>query len=416
MLYLIYPVLLFISIFSRRLRKNITIRFDSPKIPQPLHGDRFWFHAASVGEYEQIRPMILKIKKEHPEAIIYMSIFSSSGYPQCYESQISDYFFPLPFDFYFTMKKLMHKIRPKVIFYSRYDIWPNMAKIAYRQGVQQILISATLPKKSLRRHFIFAYFYYKIYSFLNHIFVIDQLHKKRFQEMKLTASVAGDTRYESIQYRIQHKNYTNVHIQSIQKSAIYERKKILIAGSTYSASEDFLLKFIHKTKIPPLLILAPHCTEERNISMIKQKIDNFSLSCTKYTEWMQNHKRKICPSVFLIDTPGVLLQLYSIGDCSYIGGGWQGSVHSTIEPAFFKIPILTGPHIDNSQDALDFNKIGLIRIMKKPKYTEIEAWYQSIYKLDNCDSKKDMEIKVTTYIQNKMGASDTVYNKLHFLK
>ncbi len=357
--------------------------------------------------------MILKIKKEHPNVEIYVSIFSPSAYPQCYERQIVDYFFPLPFDFHFTIKKLIQKIRPKVIFYSRYDVWPNMAKIAHEEGVQQVLISATLPQKSFRRHFIFTFFYYKVYSFLNHIFVIDQVHQKRFKEMKLIASVAGDTRYESIQYRIKHKNYTNVNIQTIQENAIRKHKKILIAGSTYGVSEKFLLEFIQKTKEPPLLILAPHHTDKRNISMIEKKINNFSLSYIKYTEWVQNKKINIFPSVFLIDILGVLLQLYSIGDISYVGGGWRGSVHSVIEPAFFRMPILTGPHIHNSQDALDLKKIGLIKIMKKAEYTEVESCYQTMCRFDN---KKYIDIEVTAYIQKKWRASDAIYNKLNFLE
>ncbi len=408
-LYFVYPLILLSAIFSNKLRKSIKIRFSPLNIPDFSNKKIFWFHAASVGEYEQIRYFILKIKKKHPKIIIIVSVLSYSAYSQCYENQIADFFFPLPFDLYFNIKNIMNKIKPNVIFYSRYDVWPNMARIAYKKGVRQVLVSATLSETSLRKRFPFSLFYSKVYSYLDQIFVIDQTNKNRFQKMNLKAFIAGDTRYDSIWHRITFKSQKSIQVDILKKTIIPKNKKILIAGSTYNLSEKFLLQFMSKSVSPPFLILAPHHVAKDNIYKVEQRILKYSLPYLKYTDFFKKKPLNITPSILLVDVYGILLHLYAIGDLCYIGGGWRGLIHSTIEPAFFKIPILTGPHINNSQDAIDLEKIGLIKKMKNTNYNEVESWYTSHH---DTAYKNTIYEKTSHYIKNKFGAFDKIYNEL----
>ena len=377
--------------------------------------DNIWFHAASVGEYEQIRPLILKTKQEHPGLTIFVSVFSYSAYTQCQEDHLAHFFFPLPFDLYHRTKKTVEAVRPKLICYSRYDVWPNMAQIARKQGAHQVLISATLSESSSRNRFPFSLFYSKIYRSMDQIFVVDPKHQERFRRIGLSSSVAGDTRYDSIKQRIEQKNKNDPQIQQIKKSAEQMGgRKILLGGSTYETSENFLIEFIQRSKSPPLLILAPHETNPDRIDKIEHKIKEHSLDYIKYTDWPQQKIEKMRStktlsyfSVLLVDIPGILLRLYSIADLCYVGGGWRNSVHSTIEPAFFGIPILTGPNIKNSQDAIDLKRIGLIQTMKNADYNDVESWY-----LSNKKTAKEIQKKTLNYIQEKSGASDRIYNKL----
>ena len=414
LIYLIYPVILGVSFFSRKLRENIKIRSVCPRFDHSGK-DNIWFHAASVGEYEQIRPLILKIKQEHPRLTIFVSVFSYSAYTQCREDHLAHFFFPLPFDLYHRTQKTVKAVRPKLICYSRYDVWPNMAQIARKQEAYQVLISATLSENSSRNRFPFSLFYSKIYRSMDQIFVVDRRHQERFQRIGLSSSIAGDTRYDSIKQRIKQKNKNDSHIQQIKKTAgQMEGRKILVGGSTYETSETFLIEFIQKSKSPPLLILAPHETNPGRIRKIEHKIKQHSLDYIKYTDWCQQKTKKMRSiktlsyfSILLVDIPGILLRLYSIADLCYVGGGWRNSVHSTIEPAFFGIPILAGPNIKNSQDAIDLRRIGLIQTMKNTDHNEVKLWY-----LSNKKKSKEIQKKTLNYIQEKSGASDKIYNKL----
>ena len=414
----LYLLLILVFPFSKKIRNNLKIRIFSPAIKPSVKEDRFWFHAASVGEYELVRPFIQEIKKNKPRAVIYVSVFSYSGYIQCRNDKIIDFFFALPFDFYFRMKKVIQNINPKLICYARYDVWPNMVRVAHKMGVRQVLISATLSKESIRNKFPLSKFYSQVYSYLDQIFTIDKLHQQRFSKIGLASIVAGDTRYDGIKHRIDQTNESTVHIQKIKKTICDRQKKIFVAGSTYATSEKFLIQFTEKFSHEVCLVLVPHHTDKVHIKNIERELKKYSLSYVKYTDWVTK-KYKNNFSVFLIDLMGILLDLYSIADFCYIGGGFEGSIHSAIEAAFFKIPILAGPRIERSQDALDLKKIGLIHIMKSADSTEVEFWYHIV----TADSKNIKAIespknraskiakKVSDYITNKSNSTKIIYEK-----
>ena len=340
-----------------------------------------------------------------------MSVLSHSGYTQCQNDEIIDFFFALPFDFYFRMKKLIRNINPKLICYARYDVWPNMARTSHKMGVRQILISAALSEKSMRNRFPLSKFYYRVYGYLDKIFTIDKLHQQRFAEMGLDSVEAGDTRYDGINHRLTQKNDLTIHlkkvIREVKKVVHARKKKILVAGSTYETSEKFLIQFTKTFSHEVCLILVPHHTNKAHIKNIEHELKKHSLSYVKYTDWIKK-KSKNHFSVFLVDTTGILLYLYSISDFCYIGGGFEGSIHSTIEAAFFKIPILTGPRIERSQDALDLKKMGLIHTMCFADYREVESWYHS---LASEKSSKAFEItkKVSDYIIGKSNSAKKIY-------
>ena len=420
---LVYFLLLFASLFSRKLLKNVKIRTSVLNIKSKSHENKscFWFHAASVGEYELLRPIILELKKNQPKPIIYVSVFSYSAYTQCSNDNIFDFFFVLPFDFPFKMKKLIKYIKPKFICYARYDIWPNMARLANQEGIKQILISAEFSNKSMRNKFPFYKFYMRVYSYLDKIFTIDKLNQKRFNKMGLRAIVAGDTRYNAIQYRLKQGNKWKNSLVKIKTMARNANKKILVAGSTYQASEKFLIDFTRDFFPEVFLILTPHHVDKSHIKDIEFYLEKLSLSYMKYTDW-ENNKNKTDFSVLIIDITGILLYLYTIADFCYVGGGFKGSIHSTIEAAFAQVPILTGPYIERSQDALDLKKIGLIHTMKNPDHIEVVSWYKTIKssKIFTIQSQNKPELLklskkkelVSDYILKKSNAVDTIYKNI----
>ena len=403
-----FTTICFLSLFSKDLRNNIKIRLRLPKFKLKSDLVHFWFHASSVGEYEQARPVLLELRKKYPNCKIFMSVFSYSAFTQCNNDQIYDFFFALPFDFTFYMKRLVLNIRPRSIFYSRYDVWPNLAKIAYEKNIGQILISATLSENSLRNKYPFSKFYQKVYSFIDQIYTIDTVHQDRFKNLGLSSIVLGDTRYDAVKIKSDSKKKRQDEntLKTIQKYATAAGKKIFLGGSTYKVSEEMLIELLQKRN-DLLLILAPHHIKQRRMEEIEKKLNSSKLEFIKYKKILQSKKIEINTAVILVDRMGILRHLYSIADYCYVGGGWQGKIHSVIEPAFYGVPILTGPNIKNSQDALDLKEIGLVSSIRHADISSVEKWIRS-----RQSKRNEIYKKVNDYLKNKSNASKKIVDSL----
>ena len=337
-----------------------------------------------------------------------MSVFSYSAFTQCNNDKIHDFFFALPFDFIYCMKRLILNIKPRSIFYSRYDVWPNLAKIAHKKSIKQILISADLSEKSMRSKYPFSRFYQKVYSFIDQIYTIDTVHQDRFKNLGLGSIVVGDTRYDAIKIKLDSKKKKQHEdtFKIIKDHATATEKKILLGGSTYKISEKVFIELL-EMRNDLLLILAPHHINQQHIQGIEKKLTSSKLGFARYEDILRNKKLGTDTVVILIDRMGILLHLYSIADYCYVGGGWEGKVHSVIEPAFFGIPILTGPNIKNSQDALDLTEIGLVTSIQYANITLIEKWIDSRQSKNN-----DILKKVNNYLKNKSDASKKIVDNL----
>ncbi len=411
LLYILYPIIFLFSLFSVTIAQNLKIRFKVSQLPSLIPENCYWFHSASVGEYEQARILAIQIRSYNPKAYIVMSVFSYSGYSQRKNDNVHDLFFALPFDFNRNIKALLYKIKPKLIIYAKYDIWPNMARNAFHFKIPQFIISASLAQNSNRLKPFFRMFYSKVYSYMNGIYTIGDPHTKRFYELGLKAETMGDTRFDSIQMKLSEKNFFHKEIKIIQKMARINKQNIFLAGSTYFTSEKFLIDFASQSK-NTLIVLVPHHVNTRHMNKIESLLEKKGIIYDKYSNFFQKdqipYKKNF--QIFLIDIVGILPFLYSIADICYVGGGWEGSIHSVIEAACFGLPLLTGPHILNSQEAIDMSKMGLIEIMKKPIGKEVAKWYQTSYK--NIRKLKQLKISIKQFFNQRTGSTNKIILRL----
>ena len=397
----------FLSLFSNKIKRNFEIRKIPIFINIPKNKKKYWFHASSVGEYEQARIVAIKIKENNPNAYIIFSVFSYSGFSQRKADWVHDLFFPLPFDFKRNIKKIITNIQPDIIIYAKYDVWPNMALIANHLKIPQILISAVLPINSKRKNKIISQFYKKVLSNINYVYTIHNKDTLRFKSIGIDAKTIGDTRFDSIEYKInesQNKNKNTLNFLTTLSSTLKKEGKIIIVGgSTYPKSEKFLIEFIQKNP-NYFLILVPHHVDKDHITSIKNNINQSNILYSTFSKNFKNFDKKT--NILLIDIIGVLPLCYSIADISYVGGAWEGSVHSVIEAAYFGNVIVTGPYIQNSQEALDLKKNKLIHVMKEPSYYELEA----ICKVMIHNNKSD-EIK--KYFKQKSGSTEVILHNIY---
>ena len=325
-----------------------------------------WFHSASAGELEQAKPVIEHIKNTNGKILIAASFFSPSGFDAGLKYDKIDFCFNLPLDRKKTSRSLLRYIDPVAIIFSKYDIWTNLAVEASRSGVKLLLISGTLPESSFRHRFPLKYFFRKSYSLFNGIYAISDRDAERFSsiikpEREKIIHISGDTRFDRI------KEVARLY-QDNPKSIIKREKGILYLtmGSTYPVSEKMLLKtikWLKKKHTNVKYILVPHEVDSHNIDRITRFISKQGLNPVLYSS--RDLPVQIGhDEILIVDVMGVLALLYDQSDIVFIGGSYKGSVHSILEPAVFGKPILTGPHIRNSYEAMELNKEGGLLVCK----------------------------------------------------
>lgn len=416
----IYFLFYLISLFSKNVKKNRKLfRGLNPEQIKKIESIRkenipiVWFHASSVGEYEQAKALAMKYRERKPNKFIIISIFSISGYEQRKNDRFADLFFALPFDFFYRMKKLIQCICPEKVFYARYDLWPNMVYHLKKTNAKQYLISAQIKEKSLRLRFPFRKFFKKIYQNLEAIFSTDEINKKRLQPFNKNTIITGDTRFDAIQKKIEN----NPLPKDIKKSLLEiknKKKKIFIAGSSYIRSERLLLKTFSKFNLFEKyhLILAPHHLEADHIKNIKDIIKDYNVSMVTLTERMNKVNIKNNESdITLIDRMGLLTALYQIADIAYVGGGFEGSVHTVIEPVFFGTPFITGPSIENSREAIDLKNQKLLIALQSDDPKEM---VESILEIEK--SHQFLKSELLKYFTERTGASERIFQAVEGFK
>ncbi len=400
LLFIAYPLLHIAAFFSKRLKKNIMIRKSQSNLAFlkniPEGRPIYWLHAASVGEYENARALGLALKKKKPDCFLIFSVYSSSAYDQRRSDELPDVFFVLPFDFSFTAKKLVRAIKPNLILYAKYDVWPNLACIASKAGIPQAIFSASLPLTSRRKSALTRKFYRRVYSYLNIIYSATDEHRERLLELHDEVHTLGDTRYDSVAIRAKS---IPADLKKLLKGFIDNKKQLIIAGSTYLTSETFLIDAI-KELPDAQLILAPHHIDDNHLQSLNLVLEKSGTTYIYYTE-LQKIQNKHKAQILVIDIMGILPWLYGMGQLAYVGGGWQGSIHSVLEPAFFGLPVLSGPYMLNSQEAIGLREKKLLTLMKEPDKEAVFSWINGLRKNHVAKGRA-----LKAFYAERMGASD----------
>ena len=333
------------SLFNEKAKKWVVGRkniFKTLEAAIPVGEKIIWMHCASLGEFEQGRPVIEQLKKQYPAYKILLTFFSPSGFEVQKKYNNADWVFYLPLDSPRNAKRFLEIVQPSLVIFVKYEFWYYyLKKIKYR-NIPLILISAIF-----RENMSFFKWYggmqRKILSRFNHLFVQDAESKKLIDGVGLSAicSVAGDTRFD----RVIEIASSCKPISLIEK--FIAENKVLIAGSTWKNDEELLKKtsdFLASKKIK--LIIAPHEIKSEHIAEIERLFPG-SLLYSSLSSLQQ-----INAEILIIDNIGMLSTLYKYAWCSYVGGGLSRTgVHNVVEAAVYNKPVFFGPNYEKYREA-----------------------------------------------------------------
>lgn len=296
-----------------------------------------WFHCASLGEFEQGRPLIEKIKNEYPEKKVLLSFFSPSGFEIRKDYAFADQVIYLPFDSSYNAKKFLQAFNIEMAIFVKYDVWPYYLREILRNNIPVFLTSAVFRKD----HFFFKWygaFLRKMMANMNKIFVQDNESKKIAVSYGFSnIEVAGDVRIDRV---LQIKENVT-EMKNVE--TFLAQKKCIIFGSIYK-SDEAILSYIEKNVGDEYkIIIAPHQVNENMMNYFMQKYSHSIL----YRDLDRYNDQRI----LLIDHIGSLNQLYQYADIVYIGGGFEKSIHNILEPAVFNIPVFFGPKFEKFPEA-----------------------------------------------------------------
>lgn len=335
------------ALFNKKAKKWLQGRKDIFKKLEAAIGANdkiIWMHCASLGEFEQGRPLLEKIHSQYPGYKILLTFFSPSGYEIRKNYPGADWIFYLPMDGPGNARWFLEIVHPTLVIFVKYEFWYYyLKKIKYR-NIPLLLVSALFWEKMSFFKWYGA-MQRKMLSRFDHLFVQDETSKRLIDEIGLASitSISGDTRFD----RVIDIAKNAEPIPAIEKFA--GTGKVIIAGSTWAEDEEVLKKVMEEIKHPPFkLIIAPHEIDEKHIESIKTLFPE-AVRLSQVTPAVKLQLAR----VLIIDNIGLLSRLYKYAYITYIGGGFGKGIHNTLEAAVYGKPVLFGPVYHKFKEAAD---------------------------------------------------------------
>ena len=385
------------SFFNKKAKLWIEGRKDIlHKIKTQITGNQqiIWFHCASLGEFEQGRPLIEKIKHELPNYKILLTFFSPSGFEIRKNYEHADYIFYLPSDTKMNAKRFLEIIQPKMAFFVKYEFWYNYLNQLNQHKIPTYLISSVFRKDQIFFNF-HGSFFKKMLFFFDHIFVQNRKSKTILLENNVShVSVTGDTRVDRV-LEIQQKKKSFEKIKTFKGTT-----DLLIGGSTWTPEEDILIEWIHSQKdFRWKFIIAPHDISENHIIEIEKKLKVNSVRFSK-----SNSYNSSAAKVMIIDNIGMLSSLYQYGKVAMIGGGFGNGIHNTLEPIAFGLPVIFGKKYQKFEEASQ-----LVKTNGGFSISNYEEFQQVMQKLEKEDFYNNASTNAKKYISDNQGATRKIF-------
>ena len=311
-----------------------------------------WFHASSLGEFEQGRPMIEQIRKVHPEYKILLTFFSPSGYEVRKNYAGADVVCYLPFDTPGRVEQFLDLANPAMAIFIKYEFWGNYLHTLQQRGIPVYIISAIFRREQL----FFQWFgkpYRKMLDCFNHLFVQDERSKALLEEYGIrNVTVAGDTRFDRV-IDVYHQAKQIPLVERFIKGTDGQQPPLVfVAGSSWPEDEAIFIPYFERH--PEMkLIIAPHEIHEGHLKSIEARLHRPTIRLSQATE--QNVADQDC---LIVDSFGLLSSLYRYGQIAYIGGGFGAGIHNTLEAAVYGMPVLFGPRFQKFKEAKDLIAVG----------------------------------------------------------
>jgi 3-deoxy-D-manno-octulosonic-acid transferase len=397
----IYIILIRVAaLFNKRAAAWVKGRRGSGYFSESPFSDNdrvWWFHCASLGEFEQGRPLIERVKGEHPEIKVLLTFFSPSGYEVRKGYPLADHIIYLPPDTPGNAYRFIKTFRPEKAIFIKYEFWYNMLKAAGEEGVAIYLVSGIF-RESQPFFSWYGRWFRKQLSLFAHLFVQERESATLLESYGISSyTVCGDTRFDRV----------NAISQSARPLPLVEQfaqgKSVVMAGSSWPAEENMIAAFVNRNPGVAKWIIAPHEIDADHIERIEKL---FSVSVLRYSE--AEASNRVDAEVMIIDNFGMLSSAYRYASVAVVGGGFGRGIHNILEPATWGIPVLFGPNHQRFREAADMIAAGGGIPFKDSG--ELAATLRLL--LDDVTERSRRGLLSRGYVENSLGATDTIYRQL----
>ena len=357
-----------------------------------------WFHAASLGEYEQGLPVIEAIKEQFPTHKIVVTFFSPSGYEVRKNNTVADVTVYLPLDTISNAKQFISLVHPEMAFFIKYEYWPNYLNELKKQQIKTYLISGILRENQAFFKW-YGGFYRNALKTFDYFFVQNESSKNLLQSIGFNnVKVSGDTRFDRVVSILERDNSLDFIEQ------FKDNKTTIVIGSSWPKDESLLVNYINQSSDDVKFIIAPHNIKQEQIQELKNAVSKKTILFSEKDNVDLSNS-----NVFIIDTIGILTKIYSYASIAYVGGGFGNpGVHNILEPATFGVPVVIGPNYSHFAEATALvNMDGCISIQNQ---TQLNEAFDLL--LQNEDERLEKGHICSTFVQMNKGATQTIMHHI----
>ena len=369
-----------------------------------------WIHAASVGEFEQVRPLIERLRREHPDIKIVVTFFSPSGYEARKNYSQVDAVVYLPFATRRKAKRFLDVLQPSMALFVKYEFWPAYLRELKKRDIPTYSISAIFRPTQRFFHW-YGKGALRLLHCFTHIFVQDEASRRLLAEHGVhDCSVAGDTRFDRVnEVLVATREHPDGRLLPIAQF-VENAGRVVVAGSTWPEDEELLTQWCNEVAAfnDAKLILVPHEINEGHLHDIFQRFKGRFVKYSDISAMPSNLSRVNIlrrAKVMVIDTIGLLSSIYQFGHVAYIGGGFGEGIHNTIEAAVYGMPVVFGPNYHHFREAQGLIDSGAARSINN--YNELESAFTTAL-----EQHETIGTKAAEYVQSGLGASAKIYEEL----
>ena len=357
-----------------------------------------WFHAASLGEFEQGRPLMEKIRASYPEYKLLLTFFSPSGYEVRKNYRGADIVCYLPFDKPRNVKKFLDLVNPCMAFFIKYEFWKNYLDELHSRRIPVYSVSSIFRKGQI----FFKWYggtYRNVLRNFDYLFVQNERSKRFLAKIGINrAMVVGDTRFDRVlQIRQEAKELPLVEL-------FKGKAMTFVAGSSWQPDEDLFIEYFN-THPEMKLIIAPHVIDENHLVEIVSKLKRPYVRYSRADE-----KNVLKADCLIIDCFGLLSSIYRYGEIAYIGGGFGVGIHNTLEAAVYGIPVIFGPKYQKFQEAVQLIENKGAYCIKN--YVELKVLLDRLMTDD--EFLRDTGYRAGSYVTDNAGATDKILSVINF--
>ena len=409
---IIYLYLLGVAVYSRfnekvrKMWRGERAAFSVLKEKVDPEAKYVWFHAASLGEFEQGRPLMERLRQDHPEYKILLTFFSPSGYEVRKNYQGADIICYLPLDTPINAIRFLRLVRPVMAFFIKYEFWYNYLHILKHRNVPVYSVSSIFRPDQV----FFKWYgrqYRRVLNCFTHFFVQNEQSKALLAKIGITdVSIVGDTRFDRVLQIKEAAKQLPIVEDFIavrgERSEVRDCPKVFVAGSSWPPDEDIFIRYFNEHR-DWKLIIAPHVIGEDHLQQIEKLLEGRKV--LRYTDAEKSVAENY--DVLIINCFGLLSSIYHYGDVAYVGGGFGVGIHNLLEAAVWDVPVFFGPNNQKFQEAQGLKQSGGLEIHDYAEFEQLMNRFAT-----DPQYLKEQGVKAGQFVKSRAGATDKVLSSV----